>query len=192
MSPSTYYTATDWEQSSGPIIPRQYPVGNLWPLGLASEIGGGNKQVLVDGIHPPVAIGLRADRGNNQTGVVLTYNALGDLAQVNIAEGFITRQWVANILTYNGGNPATWAAAFNIGAPVYIDDSANLSAGCNLSLSPLNSAGSGNPFFGYLIYAQDEYVDHGVGGAGVAAVWPVAGDVGKTLEVLLTVEHINR
>jgi len=192
MSPSTYYTDTDWEQSSGPILPRQYPVGNLWPLGLASEIGGGNKQVLVDGIHPPVAIGLKADRGNNLTGVVLTYNALGDLAQVNIAEGFITRQWVANILTYNGGNPATWAAAFNIGAPVYIDDSADLSAGCNLSLSPLNSAGSANPFFGYLIYAQDEYVDHGVGGAGVAAVWPVTGDNAHTLEVLLTVMHVNR
>lgn len=187
MSPATYYNETDWEQSSGPIIPRQFHLADLWPVGLASEIGGGNKDLMADGKHIPLAIGAKALRGKNRCGVVLSYRAEATLAILNIAAGFISRQHVANILTYNGGNPATWAATFVIGQPVYVDDSDALSAGCNLSLSPLNSAGSANPQFGVLTYAQDEYVDYGIGGAGAAAVWPVAADAAQTVETLLPV-----
>jgi len=180
-----FYFGSDWEQSSGPIVSRQFDEDDLWPHGAGSEIGGGNKDVLADGLHPVLASGAKADRTlNTLTGVVLTWHA--GLAQVNIAKGFVVRQYVANILTYNGGNPNTWAAALNVGMPVYVDDSADLSSGVTLSLSPLNSAGSANPLAGWLFPAQDEYADSGVGG-GNTDVWPKASNNGATVEYLVTV-----
>lgn len=181
-----FYFGTDWEQSSGPIITRQIHDSDLWPHGAASEIGGGNKDVLADGLHPILAIGAVADRAAvMKCGVVVSW--LGHLAQVNVAPGFISRQYVANILTYNGGNAATWAAAYNVGMPVYIDDSAPMSSGVTLSLSPLNSAGSANPLAGYLVPAQDEYLDNVVGGANATDPWPKTGNNAATVETLVTV-----
>ena len=39
--PNEFYTGTDWEQSSGPMVTRNYDASaDLWPHGAASEIGG--------------------------------------------------------------------------------------------------------------------------------------------------------
>lgn len=186
-----FYGGTDWEQTSGPIIPRQFALGDLWPVGLGAEIGGGNKDVLEDGLHPAVAIGAKAFRPKNLTGTVISYDAAAALVVVNLADKFVSRQYVANVLTYDGGNPATFAASFALGAPVYVDDSDGLSAGVTLSLSPLNSAGSANPLFGYVFYCQDDYLDIGVGGPNAAAGLPVAANNAALVESLLCVMQVN-
>ena len=98
---STWYDGTDWEQSSGPIISRQYDASaDLWPHGAGSEIGGGDKDTLADGDHPILAIGAEANKPNNLTGVVLSYNSDADLAILNMADKFISQQYVANIVSY--------------------------------------------------------------------------------------------
>lgn len=181
-STATFYDEPDWEGSSGPIISRQVAVDYLWPVGAGSEIGGGDKDELEDGLHPFVAIGAKADRPTNLVGVVISYNADAELAQVNVASGFIAKAYVANVLTYSVGNPATFATSIYPGMPVFIDDS-NLAAGVTLSLAPLNSAGSDNPLAGYVWYAQDEYADSGVGGLHSTAGLPktVADELTYTL-----------
>ena len=60
-----------------------------------------------------------------------------------------------------------------IGQPVYVDDSADLGAGCTLSMSTTNHAGTANPLAGYLMYCQDEYVDELIGG-GTSTEWATA------------------
>ena len=186
---STWYDGTDWEQSSGPIISRQYDASaDLWPHGAGSEIGGGDKDTLADGDHPILAIGAEANKPNNLTGVVLSYNSDADLAILNMADKFISQQYVANIVSYGD---VTYSATYVIGAPVYVDPSAALSAGVTLSLSPLDSNGAGNPLAGYLIYCQDEYYDSGVGGANAAAVWPKTASDSELVESLLCVMQVN-
>jgi hypothetical protein len=171
--PDDFYSGTNWEQSSGPILPRAFDASDdLWPHGLASEIGGGAKDVLADGLHPVLAIGPKASRPKNLTGVVLTYNSATDRAIINLADKVIVRNYVANVLTYSGGNPATYQTSMAIGAPVYVDDSDGLASGVTLSLSPLNSSDQANPLAGYLMYCQTEYDDSGIGGAGASASWP--------------------
>jgi len=188
--PTSFYGGTDWEGSSGPILSRQFAAADLWPHGAGSEIGGGDKDTLEAGLHPVLAIGAKADRGNNLTGVVMTYTN-SNLVILNMADKVIVKSYVANILTYSGGNPNTWAATYTIGKPVYVDDSAGLTAGVTLSLSPLNSAGSANPLAGYLMYCQDEYYDSGVGGANTSATWPVTADNTQLVESLLCVMLVN-
>jgi hypothetical protein len=83
---------------------------------------------------------------------------------VNIAAGNIVHNWVANILTYNGGAPATFETAPVPGQPVYVDDGDDLAAGVTLSLSAINVAGVKNPQAGVLWYCQDEMADAGQGG----------------------------
>ena len=169
--PTEFFSGTDWEQSSGPIVSRKVAVADLWPEG-ANAVG--TKDDLAGGLHPALAIGgiTTADgRPENVTGVVMTYTN-DYLVQMNIATGFIVRQFVSNILTYSGVTPATFETAPNIGMPVYVDDSAALSAGVTLSLSPLNSAGLANPQWGSLFYCQDEYRDGEVGGPNAAVTWP--------------------
>jgi len=188
--PDIYYAGTDWQCSSGPIITRRYALTDLWPTGLASEIGGGNKDVLAAGDHPVVAIGTKADRPNNLTGVVVTYlNAF--LIEVNMASKVVVKDYVSNILTYAQGVAATWAATFTIAKPVYVDDSADLPAGCRLSLSPLNSAGSGNPLAGYLHYDQDEYRNIDIGGPNATSDWPVTADNSEAVETALCIMLVN-
>jgi hypothetical protein len=173
--PSTteFYNGTDWQQSSEPFLAVNVHEADAWPVDDNSVAGG--KDVLADGLHPVVAIGGRtaADgRPLNLTGVVVTYTpgltvATG-IAVVNIANGAIVRQYVANILTYGG---VTYEQTPVVGQPVYVDDSAALGAGVTLSMSPLNSAGTRNPLAGYLWYAQDEYADASVGGSRAAATF---------------------
>lgn len=177
-STSVFYDEPNWEGSSGPIISRQVHLDDIWPV-------GSPKDELEDGLHPFVAIGATANRPNNLVGVVISYNADAELAQVNVAPGFIARAYVANVLTYANGAPATFDTSFALGDPVYIDDSTDLAAGVTLSRSPLNESGNANPLAGYIWYAQDEYADSGVGGANRAAGLP------KTLDNSLDYELVN-
>jgi hypothetical protein len=168
-----FYFGTDWESSSGPILSRAFLLADLWPVGLNSESdGAGDKDLLADGLHPFLAIGPTALRPVNLVGVVMTYHANTTIAEVNLAPGFCAKAYVANVLTYNGGNPATFDTSLAIGEPVYLDDSPALSGGVTLSRSPLNAAGNGNPRAGYLFYDQDDYPDFYVGGPNASADWP--------------------
>ena len=166
-----------WQGSSGPYVHVQLDNADIWPEGLASEVGGGAKDVLADGLHPIVAIGGQTAADGRQTdqlcGVVVSY--LDDhLVQVNIAKGMIVKAKVANIRTH----PATYEAAPVLGQPVYVDDSAALSMGVTLSLAAANSAALVNPLAGWLWYDQTEYLDGGVGGANIAAQWPKSWSAG--------------
>jgi hypothetical protein len=171
---SEFYFGSDWECSSGPMLPYSFDASaDLWPHGAGSEIGGGDKDVLADGLHPVLAIGPKASRPRNLTGVVINYDSATDRAVLNMADKVVVKQYVANVLTYSGGNPATFDQSLAIMEPVFVDDSDGLAAGVTLSRSPLNSAGTGNPLAGYLFYSQTEYDDSGIGGVGASRAWPI-------------------
>ena len=165
---TSFYSGTDWEQSSGPILPRAYDCSaDLWPVGAAD-----GKDELADGLHPVVAIGPTALRPINLTGVVISYESLNDRAILNLADKVVVRNYVANVLTYSQGAAATFDTSMAIGEPVYVDDSDDLAAGVTLSRSPLNEDGNANPLAGYLHYCQDDYDDTGVGGADANVSYP--------------------
>ena len=194
--PIHFITGTDWEQSSGPIISRMVHLADCWPQGEGNmgEIAGGNKDVLANGDHPAFAVGAKANRPNNLVGVVMSYEDDATLVVLNMADKFISRQYVANVIHYNIGNKAAdqWDASLALGDPVYVDDSDVLSAGVTLSRSPLNCDGTSNPLFGYIWYCQDDYADEGVGGPNHDAGLPiVAALYGPTVEPLLCVMQVN-
>jgi len=174
-----FYSSPDWQGTSGPYINRNVQLDDLYPQG-----AGDGKDVLENGHHPILAIGDQAaanGRGINQKcGVVVTYEDAVERAVLNIAPGFVCKQYVANVLTYAGGAPATWGASLYIGQPVYLDDSTDLAAGITLSTSPLNEDGLANPLAGWLWYDQTEEEDVGVGG-GNADAWPKTADNSKTV-----------
>ena len=174
--PDTFQEGSNWQQSSEPYTIIQVHEADCWPVD--DNSGSGTKDQLADGLHPVIAIGGRtaADgRPLNVTGVVVSYRAglttATGLAQVNIADGAIVRQYVANVLTYSGGSAATFETAPVVGQPVYVDDSDDLSEGVTLSMSPLNDAGVKNPQAGVLFYCQDEYADAMVGGPNTASTF---------------------
>lgn len=185
---AVWYTGTDWEQSSGPFCNRQFAEGDLWPI---DDNAIAQKDVLADGDHPVVAIGGRttADgRPQNLTGVVISYNAVALLVEVNVAHCFIVRNYVSNIYGYDGqGTSNAWEDAPVIGQPVYIDDSNNLGAGCTLSMAATNENGVANPLAGWLMYCQDEYYDRLISGAGQSATWPLSWDDDEDNEYLVCV-----
>ncbi len=169
-----FYSGTDWESSSGPIITRQLSTADVWPEGAGSEDAGGNKDELAGGLHPCLAIGPKALRPINAVGVVVSYQD-DNLINLNVARGFCFKAYVANVLTYNAqGGAATFDQSLAIGEPVYIDDSDALDSGITLSRSPLNghNPGASNPRAGWLYYNQDDFLDSGVGGPNAAADWP--------------------
>ena len=161
-----FNSGTDIQDSSGPQCNRKFEEDVIWPI--AHNSGSGVKDALADGLHPVVAIGGRTTddgRPNNITGIVVSYNAVSDIAVVNIASCQIVRNYVSNIYGYDGGNGADdWEDAPIIGQPVYVDDSDDLGEGCTLSMSASNDEGVANPLAGYLMYCQDEYVDYYIGG----------------------------
>lgn len=162
---ATFLQRTDWEQSSGPLVNRKVHKDNLWPQ--TTNSGSGTKDALANGKHPVLAIGggTAADgRPLNVTGVMVTYNDDSEIAIINVADGMIVRQYVANVLTYDQGDAATFEQAPVPGQPVYVDDSDDLAEGVTLSMSPLNDEGLKNPLAGVLFWCQDEYADSGVGG----------------------------
>lgn len=171
-----FFSGSNWEQSSGPFVNVQVHESDCWPV--ADNSGSGTKDALADGLHPVIAIGGRtaADgRPLNLTGVVVSFlvglTVPVGIAQVNIADGFIVRNYVANVLTYSGGAANTFETAPVVGQPVYVDDSDDLAAGVTLSLSPLNDADVRNPLAGYLWYCQNEYANATVGLANTASTF---------------------
>ena len=176
MSPATFTAGTDWEQSSGPIVNVDVQEEDTWPVDGRALAA---KDQLAPGLHPLVAIGERAAPGRplQVCGVVMSINlsVLGtgtDRVVLNIAHGFITRQYVSNILAH----PDTYETTPVMGQPVFVDDSAALAAGVTLSMSPLNSAGTENPVAGVLWYCQDEIADGQVGGSRAASTFDVSLD----------------
>ena len=142
MSPATFTSGTDWEQSSGPIVNVDVQESDCWPV--AGRSGTTTKDQLAPGLHPLIAVGERAVPGRplNVCGVVMSINlsVLGtatDRVVLNIAHGFVSRQYVSNTLTYANGAPATFEQTPVMGQPVYVDDSADLAEGVTLSMSPL-------------------------------------------------------
>ena len=179
--PATFYgdTLHDWQQSSEPHTFVDVQESDCWPVDDRSE--SGTKDQLDDGLHPFVAIGEYAapTRPLNLVGVVTSVNlsALGtatDRVVVNIAHGSIYRQYVSNILTYADSAPSTFEQTPQVGQPVYIDDSADLSEGVTLSMSPLNYEDTENPLAGVLWYCQDEIADGQVGGSRSTATFDTA------------------
>lgn len=179
MPDTEFYTGSDWQGSSGPIIPRNYILSELWPQGLAQ-----GKDVFEPGMHQAFAIGPNANQPLNIVGVSTTYNTTSGRIEMNIAPGFIFRAYVANVLTYNAGAPNTWAATLNVGDFVYLDHSTDLPAGTTLSRSPLDEDGHGNPRCGIVCRRQTEDPDTGIGG-GNAEVFPKSFTDGASTHTLL-------
>jgi len=167
-----------YETSSGPLTIVDVHEADIWPVADNSE--SATKDAIAAGLHPVVAVGGRtvADgRPLNLTGVVISFAAgltvpTGRIA-LNIANGYIVKNYVANVLTYAATVPDTFEIAPAIGQAVYVDDSDDLGEGCTLSLSELNEDDVPNPFAGILWYDQDEYVDTGQGGPNASATWPL-------------------
>jgi len=175
-APLVFLTGSDWEGSSGPIITRQADTDDLWP----------ESALLDEGDHPVLAIGTTTSRPNNVVGFVVSYEPNTDLAEVNIAPGFIGKAYVCNITGYSGGVANAWSANLAAFVPVYIDDSTEMGAGCTLSLSPTNSAGAENPLAGYVWPDQTEVDQSGIGGRTASRTFPIAFD-SSTDEAWLTV-----
>lgn len=175
--PATFQSGTDWQQSSEPHTIVQVQESDCWPVDDRS--GSGTKDQLADGLHPVIALGGRtaADgRPLNITGVVVSYIGAGtgaatDLVRINIADGAIVRQYVANVLTYAAGDANTFEQAPVPCQPVYVDDSDDLAEGVTLSMSPLNDADVKNPQAGILFYCQTEYANSQVGLANTASTF---------------------
>jgi len=172
--PTDFMAATDWEQASGPLTIVSVQENDCWPVDTRSISGA--KDTLAAGKHPVIAIGgmTAADgRPLNVTGVVVSFEGTNDSGiatdrvNVNIADGYIVRQYVANILTH----PNTYEQAPVVGQPVYVDDSAALSAGVTLSMAAANSAAVKNPQAGILWYCQNEIADGLAGGSRAASTF---------------------
>lgn len=181
--PAEFMSGTAWQGSSGPYLNRNVHTDDLWPQG-----AGDGKDTLEDGLHPVLGIGDQVNHRETQiAGVVVTYNAAITRAVLNIAPGFITKQYVTNITGYAQGNANAWAATIEIGHPIYLDDSNDLALGCTLSMSPANDAGLTNPRVGVAFYDQTEDEDVGIGGHNVDA-WPKSfTDGSSTHELLINV-----
>jgi len=166
-----FWSGTNWQQASEPQTNISVQESDCWPVDDNSE--SGTKDELAPGLHPIIAIGGRtaADgRPLNMTGVVVSYAGTGsgtstDRVVVNIADGYVVRNYVANVLTYVATVPSTFEQAPVVGQPVYVDDSDDLAAGVTLSMSPLNEDDLRNPLAGYLWYCQDEIADGLAGGS---------------------------
>ena len=187
-----------YETSSGPVVIVDVHESDIWPIADNAEAA---KDAIGLGLHPIIAIGGRiaADgRPMNVTGVVISYLpgltvATARLA-INIATGYIVKNYVSNIDGYNAGVAAnSWEDAPVIGQPSYVDDSSDLGAGCTLSMSPLNDANPAlpNPMAGVLWYDQDEYVNAAQAGGVLEATWPKAWSNVATGEHLVCILQIN-
>ena len=181
--PDEFYNGTDWQQSSEPTLPfKVHKIAPddttylIWPVDAP-------KDVLADGLHPVVALGDDTNRPKNLTGVVVTYDSACDIAVVDLAEKKIVRNYVTNILSYDGqGAPVMKNTILGLD-PVYIDDSTDLPAGSTLSFSPMNENAAANPLAGYVFWCQDEYADFCVGGPNSTQSIPQPAAV-DTLETL--------
>jgi hypothetical protein len=156
---TVFLSGPDYEVSSGPLIIRRAHIDDVWPEG-----AGASKDDLEPGMHVFFAIGPKGQRPQNVVGMVISYDTLTDLIELNVAPGSIYRAYVANVLTYNAGSPNTYEATLDKHVPVWVDDSTDLAAGVTLSRSPANEAAAANPLCGFTWPDQDEWTDSGVGG----------------------------
>jgi hypothetical protein len=190
--PDEFYSGTDWQQSSGPYCNRYFEEADLWPEGASSEIDGGNKDELAPAsstqpeLHPVLAIGAKANRPRNLTGVVVRSEDANKVL-LNVAHCFVVRQYVANITSYSGGAGYTFDSSLEAGDPVYVDDSGPLASGVTLSRAQTNESGSANPLAGWIFYCQDDYIDNGFGGLHTAAGLPHSASSTETEYVLTCV-----
>jgi hypothetical protein len=188
--PNGFYSGTDWQQSSGPYCNRYFEEADLWPEGASSEIDGGNKDELAPAsssqseLHPVLAIGAKANRPRNLTGVVIKSEDANKVL-VNIAHCMVVRQYVANVRQYSGGDPYAFDTSLEAGDPVYVDDSGPLASGVTLSRAMTNESSQANPLAGYIFYCQDDYVDTGFGGLHSSAGLPHSAS-STELEYVLT------
>lgn len=164
---TVFYVGTNWEQSSGPLVVRAFQSNELWPTTAAG------KPALAAGDHPVLAVGDKSFRPNCLTGVVVTYDAVALIAQLNIATGFVVRQYVANVSAYSGTSPNAWNATIDIGDAVFVDDSPALAAGTTLSFAATGDIGA-NPLAGYIHRCQDEYVDSYISGPNTTDTYPIS------------------
>jgi len=96
--------------------------------------------------------------GLQVTGTVLTIDAGTSIAIVDFTPGMVYRHNLRTVLTYNPGvAELTWGTV-DIGDPVYYDGSASMPANTYLSLSPLNTGGTANALFGWVVPADDNDV----------------------------------
>jgi hypothetical protein len=192
MPTTVFYSGTDWEQSSGPFCNRYFEEADLWPEGAGSEIDNGDKDELAPPSttqaqqHPVLAIGAKANRPRNLTGVVVVTEDANKVL-VNIAHCMVVRQYVANITAYSGGAASAWDASLEAGDPVYVDDSGPLAAGVTLSRAQTNESTQANPLAGYIFYCQDDYLDTGFGGLHTTAGLPHTASSTQTEYVLTCV-----
>jgi len=164
--PEEFYSGSNWEQSSGPIVNVEVHQEDVWPV---SGNTAGTKDVLAAGLHPVLAVGERTAAGGRPalvTGVVITYtpgiSTATGIVELNIALGMIVRQYVANIRDHSA---VDYETAPSVGMPVYVDDSAALSDGVTLSMAEMTAADLLNPQAGVLWYCQDEMANSEMGGA---------------------------
>ena len=81
----TYYSGSSWQQSSEPIITRKVHMADddltalVWPE-------GGTFDTLANGEHPVLAIGRAANRPQNITATVISYDSATDIATFNVAD----------------------------------------------------------------------------------------------------------
>lgn len=174
-----FWSGTNWEQASEPQTNIDAQESDCWPVDDRS--GSGTKDQLAPGLHPVIALGGRTaanGRPLNMTGVVVSYYGAGggvatDRVVVNIADGYVVRNYVANVLTYADSAPATFETTPIQFQPVYVDDSDDLAEGVTLSMSPLNEDDLKNPLAGYLYYCQDEIADGFAAGSRTASTFDV-------------------
>ena len=185
-----------YETSSIPLVIVDVHESDIWPI--ADNSGPGTKDAIAVGLHPVVAVGGRAapdGRPMNVTGVVISFTAGLTTAtgrvRLNIADGYIVKNYVSNIYGYNGNAANAWEAAPVIGQPVFVDDSNDLGAGCTLSMSEDNDAGVLNPMAGVIWYCQDEYVDSAQGGPNASADFPLSWTSDATAEYLVCILLAN-
>ena len=179
-----FFEGSDWQDTSGPYVTITAHESDVWPIADNSESGTKDSRFDADGSygggHPVVAVGGRTaldGRPLNVTGVVVSATpglttALGRVV-INIADGMIVQNYVANVLTYAATIPDTFEQTPVPGQPVYVDDSDDLAEGVTLSLSPLNEDDVRNPQAGILWYCQDEMADAAQGGANAAATFDI-------------------
>ncbi len=178
---TVFLSGPDYEVSSGPLLMRRAHIDDIWPEGT-----GASKDDLEPGMHVFMAIGAKGQRPFNVVGMIISFDTLTNLVELNVAPGAIYRTYVANVTEYAGGVPSAWSATLEKHVPVYVDDSTDLAAGVTVSLSPDEEAGTGaNPFCGFTYPDQDEWTDSGVGG-GNTDPYPKSFTSGIATHYLLT------
>lgn len=118
--------------------------------------------------------GAAAGTGVQVTGTILSVDAVNSVAVIDFTAGMVYRQPVRNVSGYNIGVGENAWLAIQLGAPIYYDRSASMPAGCYLSLSAADIAGTANPLFGYAVAWSD---------ADMATFPKAAAGVGSTVDV---------